>query len=75
MIGVRDCSNILSSESMSCLRGDRDVYKRQVFIIPVDSAGITSGLAEIKDAGIPIFNVDTAVIEDDIETVSYTHLR
>ena len=38
-----------------------------VFIIPVDSAGITSGLAEIKDAGIPIFNVDTAVIEDDIE--------
>ena len=39
-----------------------------VFIIPVDSAGITSGLAEIKDAGIPIFNVDTAVIEEDIET-------
>ncbi|MFV0528013.1 MAG: substrate-binding domain-containing protein [Lachnospiraceae bacterium] len=38
-----------------------------VFIIPVDSAGITSGLAEISDAGIPIFNVDTAVIEDDIE--------
>lgn len=39
-----------------------------VFIIPVDSAGISSGLAEIKDAGIPIFNVDTAVIEDDIES-------
>lgn len=39
-----------------------------VFIIPVDSAGITSGLAEIKDAGIPIFNVDTAVIDDDIDT-------
>lgn len=38
-----------------------------VFIIPVDSAGITSGLAEISEAGIPIFNVDTAVIEDDIE--------
>lgn len=38
-----------------------------VFIIPVDSAGITAGLAEITDAGIPIFNVDTAVIEDDIE--------
>lgn len=38
-----------------------------VFIIPVDSAGITSGLAEIKEAGIPVFNVDTAVIEDDIE--------
>lgn len=39
-----------------------------VFIIPVDSAGITAGLAEIKEAGIPIFNVDTAVIEDDIDT-------
>lgn len=38
-----------------------------VFIIPVDSAGITSGLAEIEEAGIPIFNVDTAVIDDDIE--------
>lgn len=38
-----------------------------VFIIPVDSAGITSGLAEIKDAGIPIFNVDTAVIDEDID--------
>ncbi len=39
-----------------------------VFIIPVDSAGITSGLAEIQAAGIPIFNVDTAVIDEDIET-------
>ncbi len=39
-----------------------------VFIIPVDSAGITSGLTEIKEAGIPIFNVDTAVIDDDIES-------
>lgn len=39
-----------------------------VFIIPVDSAGITSGLAEISEAGIPIFNVDTAVIEEDIDT-------
>lgn len=39
-----------------------------VFIIPVDSAGITSGLAEIQEAGIPIFNVDTAVIEEDIES-------
>ncbi len=39
-----------------------------VFIIPVDSAGITAGLAEIKEAGIPIFNVDTAVIEEDIES-------
>ena len=39
-----------------------------VFIIPVDSAGITSGLAEISEVGIPIFNVDTAVIEEDIDT-------
>lgn len=39
-----------------------------VFVIPVDSAGISSGLAEIKEAGIPIYNVDTAVIEDDIES-------
>lgn len=38
-----------------------------VFIIPVDSAGITSGLAEINEAGIPIFNVDTAVIDEDID--------
>lgn len=38
-----------------------------VFIIPVDSSGITSGLAEISEAGIPIFNVDTAVIEEDID--------
>ena len=39
-----------------------------VFIIPVDSSGITAGLAEIQEAGIPIFNVDTAVIEEDIDT-------
>lgn len=38
-----------------------------VFIIPVDSAGITSGLVEISEAGIPIFNVDTAVIDEDID--------
>lgn len=38
-----------------------------VFIIPVDSAGITAGLAEIQNAGIPVFNVDTAVIDEDIE--------
>ena len=39
-----------------------------VFIIPVDSSGITAGLAEIQEAGIQIFNVDTAVIEEDIDT-------
>ena len=39
-----------------------------VFIIPVDSSGITAGLAEIQEAGIPIFNVDTAVIEEYIDT-------
>lgn len=66
--------------SYTCLDPDYDLNKQlgqlsdvansgydAAFIIPVDSAGITSGLAEIKDAGIPIFNVDTAVIEDDIE--------
>ena len=67
--------------SYTCLDPDYDLNKQlsqlsdvansgydAVFIIPVDSAGITSGLAEISDAGIPIFNVDTAVIEEDIES-------
>ncbi len=66
--------------SYTCLDPDYDLNKQlsqlsdcansgydAVFVIPVDSAGITSGLAEISDAGIPIFNVDTAVIDDDIE--------
>ncbi|MCP1110796.1 ribose transport system substrate-binding protein [Lachnospiraceae bacterium PF1-21] len=47
-----------------------------VFVIPVDSAGIRQGLQEIKDAGIPILNVDTAVIEDDrdlVETIIGTN--
>jgi len=64
----------------TCLDPDYDLNKQlsqlsdvansgcdAVFIIPVDSAGITAGLAEIQEAGIPIFNVDTAVIEDDID--------
>lgn len=64
----------------TCLDPDYDLNKQlgqlsdvanggydAVFIIPVDSSGITAGLAEITDAGIPVFNVDTAVIEDDIE--------
>lgn len=66
--------------SYTCLDPDYDLNKQlgqlsdvatggydAVFIIPVDSAGITAGLAEISEAGIPIFNVDTAVIDDDIE--------
>lgn len=66
--------------SYTCLDPDYDLNKQlsqlsdvansgydAVFIIPVDSAGITAGLAEIKEAGIPIFNVDTAVIDEDIE--------
>lgn len=66
--------------SYTCLDPDYDLNKQlgqlsdvanggydAVFIIPVDSSGITAGLQEITDAGIPIFNVDTAVIEDDIE--------
>lgn len=67
--------------SYTCLDPDYDLNKQlsqlsdcansgydAVFIIPVDSAGITAGLAEISEAGIPIFNVDTAVIDDDIDT-------
>lgn len=40
-----------------------------VFIIPVDSAGIRQGLQAYSDAEIPVFNVDTAVIEEDQELV------
>ncbi|MEF2966668.1 sugar ABC transporter substrate-binding protein [Paenibacillus sp. M1] len=40
-----------------------------VFVIPVDSAGIRQGLETIHDKGIPIFNVDTAVIEEDRDLV------
>lgn len=47
-----------------------------VFVIPVDSAGIRQGLQELNDAGIPVLNVDTAVIEDDrdlVETIIGTN--
>ena len=60
--------------SYTCLDPDYDLNKQlsqlsdcansgydAVFVIPVDSAGITSGLAEISEAGIPIFNVDTVI--------------
>ncbi|CUX36525.1 sugar ABC transporter substrate-binding protein [Clostridium sp. C105KSO13] len=40
-----------------------------VFVIPVDSAGIRQGLQELNDAGIPVINVDTAVIDDDKDLV------
>lgn len=40
-----------------------------VFIIPVDSAGIRQGLEHLNEKGIPVFNVDTAVIEEDQELV------
>ena len=53
--------------SYTCLDPDYDLNKQlsqlsdcansgydAVFVIPVDSAGITSGLAEIADAGIPL---------------------
>ncbi|HUC92406.1 MAG TPA: sugar ABC transporter substrate-binding protein [Paenibacillus sp.] len=40
-----------------------------VFVIPVDSAGIRQGLEQLKEKNIPVFNVDTAVIEEDRELV------
>lgn len=40
-----------------------------VFVIPVDSAGIRQGLEQLKAKNIPVFNVDTAVIEEDQELV------
>ena len=40
-----------------------------VFVIPVDSAGIRQGLEELNNAGVPVFNVDTAVIDDDSDLV------
>ncbi|WP_019638751.1 sugar ABC transporter substrate-binding protein [Paenibacillus fonticola] len=40
-----------------------------VFVIPVDSAGIRQGLEAMKDNQIPVFNVDTAVIEEDRDLV------
>ncbi|MCJ7840702.1 sugar ABC transporter substrate-binding protein [Lederbergia sp. NSJ-179] len=40
-----------------------------VFVIPVDSAGIRMGLEQFKEKNIPVFNVDTAVIEEDRELV------
>lgn len=36
-----------------------------VFVIPVDSSGIRQGLEVFNDANLSVFNVDTAVIEED----------
>lgn len=41
-----------------------------VFVIPVDSAGIRQGLEQFHEKGIPVFNVDTAVIEEDRDLVT-----
>ena len=40
-----------------------------VFVIPVDSAGIRQGLEQIHEKNIPILNVDTPVIDDDLDLV------
>ena len=40
-----------------------------VFVIPVDSNGITAGLVELENAGVPVFNVDTSVGKDDLDLV------
>ena len=40
-----------------------------VFVIPVDSAGIRQGLQQLKDKNIPVINVDTPVINDDLDLV------
>lgn len=40
-----------------------------VFVIPVDSAGIRQGLEQLKEKGIPVLNVDTPVIDEDLDLV------
>lgn len=39
------------------------------FVIPVDSAGIRQGLENFSNMNVPVFNVDTAVIEADRDLV------
>ncbi len=68
--------------SYVCLDPDYDVNKQlnqmadaankrfdAVFVIPVDSAGIRQGLEGFKEKGIPVINIDTAVINADRELV------
>ena len=40
-----------------------------VFFIPVDSGGVHAGLEALKQAGIPVINIDTAVVADDVSLV------
>ena len=40
-----------------------------VFFIPVDSGGVHAGLQAFKDRGIPVINIDTAVVADDVGLV------
>lgn len=40
-----------------------------VFFIPVDSGGVHAGLQALKDANIPVINIDTAVAADDVALV------
>lgn len=40
-----------------------------VFVIPVDSAGIRQGLEQLNEKGIPVLNVDTPVIDEDLDLV------
>lgn len=49
-----------------------DVANQQVdavFLIPTDSAGVRLGLEAINSKGIPVLNVDTPVIDEDLELV------
>jgi ribose transport system substrate-binding protein len=40
-----------------------------VFLIPVDSGGVHAGLEALHQAGIPVINIDTAVVAGDVSFV------
>jgi ribose transport system substrate-binding protein len=40
-----------------------------VFLIPVDSGGVHAGLEALTNAGIPVINIDTAVVAGDVGLV------
>ena len=40
-----------------------------VFLIPVDSGGVHAGLEALNRAGIPVINIDTAVVAGDVPLV------